>query len=421
LLSHLLCGLGLSGSGERFSQENQIQIIKALYQFSDDTTFGLAGYQASAKELYYKIGKKSLFDRLLVYFDDQHEVFDDLRRYPGSLMYHRSHLSHEPQPDVLLFYMPQQVELKYMRLFQLHLAGSACFLFPFLPKRASPLEIIENPHPLLLYFFPCAGTGRLSPPLTSLLQHFQFLQRECHPLSANIRLNQTFSSDNLPDFDLIADYFVNQIKTLDYYQYMTTHDPFDIRALDALPFLRKIALIRDPRDVVTSYYMREFVPQFGGRVLSASEKEQALFELMQIGFVNRKPNYFLRWPNLTTLANFFVNITESANTLVVKFEDLHHAEAETYQRILQWLGFDWHPLITLSPEQLAYYCHRGSIAHQTEGGVRSDNPEKPVIKQGVLTNCRKGETGDWKNHFTPALTAYCQAQIGAQLKVLGYS
>lgn len=413
--------MGLLDSGDRFSHENQVQILKALYQFPEESTFCLAGHKASAKELYYKLRKTSLFERFLVYFDDQHDVFDDTHRYPGSLMYHRSSLSEEPQPDLLLFYLPPQVELKSLRFYQQHLAGASRFLFPFVAKWEWPIEMIENPAPLLLYFFPCAGTGRLSAPLTHILQHFKFVQRECYSLSGNMLYHQTIASKEVPDFDFIGQYFADQVKSLDYYQYMVIHDPIDLQLIQAPALLRKIALIRDPRDVVTSFYMREFVPQFGGRVLSPAEKEAALFQLLESGFVNRKQGYFLRWPNLTTLADFFVKITEMANTWVIKFEDLHHREAETYQRLLKWLGFDWHPLMGLSSQQLSHYCHLGSIAHQTEGGIRSENPEKRVARQGVLTNCRKGETGDWKNHFSPALAAYCQEKIGAQLNVLGYA
>jgi hypothetical protein len=420
LFSHSFSGLGLLDSGDRFSEENQARLISALYQFPESMTFCLAGAQASAAGLYAKIRQTSLSERLLVYFDNIQDHYDELRRSPISLMYHRSLLSNEPRPDLLLFYMSAQFELEHMRFYQKNLEGAVQFVFPFIAKQDWKFEIIENPFPLLLYFFPCAGSSRISAPLASILNHFRFLQRESYALSANQLYNFAFEKEAVSDFDAVGKYFLSQVKSLDYYQYMIIHDPCSLHSFKECKFLRKIALIRDPRDVVTSYYMREFVPQFGSLHLSPQEKEKALFQLVNDGFINRKKNYFLRWPNLQTLANFFVELTQSPNTLVVRFEDLHHRERESYQRILKWLGFDWHPLVDLSPEQLATYCRLGALEYQAQGGLRSADPEKAVVKNGVLTACRKGETGDWKNHFSSALASHCQELIGAQLKLLSY-
>jgi len=417
---HAIIGLGIKETNLA-SEQALVQVMQALAQLPATHRFCLIGHQGSAQELYQRIQNSELSENLLVYFDEFHPNYNEKQRIPASLLYHRSHLSQEPKPDWLLFYLPKEEETDHMRFYLRNLEGPFRFILPFLNQGYWPQETVENPAPVLLYLFPGAGSSRLGSPMTILFKHFEWTQRTFHPLNSNLLFNQSIPQNQVISLEQANQYVNNQIDSLDFYQYMIVHDPFELKSISHHRYLRKIILIRDPRDVLTSFYFREFVPQFGNKKLNLAEKEADFLALMETGYLNRKKNYYLTWPNLQTMSDIFVQATEAPHTLVIKFEDLHHQEDETYQKILDWLGFAQHPLIQLSPEKLKQYQYTGSIAFQTQGAEKKQNEDEVVEFQGFLTSCRKGGTGDWRNHFTPALQKRCLELIGPQLDRLGYS
>lgn len=418
-MNQSVVGLGLSPEQPLNATTTLDNVVKALRQLPPHQRFCLVGFQCSAYPLYQRLEAEGMLANLDVYFDD-HPVFNAVLRSQQSILNHRSHLSDEPKPDWVIVYVPPETQISAMRFYLQNLAGPFHILLPYAPAGYYHLSAIESATPILVHLFPCVGTSRLIFPLDAFFRHFQWTIKFTNQIFNNHVLLQQCALDTVLSPAFLTEYYVSQLRGLDFYQYTFLHDYIDIKALDAMPWLRKVVLIRDPRDVVTSFYFREFVPQFGDPHMSETDKENHLLELLENGFLNSKCNYALKWPNICELTHMFVAALEAPHTLVIKFEDLHHHEAETYRKLLSWLGFSNHPFLSLTDQQMQQYVYLGSFEHQTGGQHKRGGEDKVFESQGNLTSCRKGVTGDWMNHFSPKVAERCQELIGPQLKQLGY-
>ena len=220
----------------------------------------------------------------------------------------------------------------------------------------------------------------------------------------------------------------------------------DRNHLAGLPAFRAFHVIRDPRDVIVSGYFshRNSHPTDGWpalaehrvRLLRASKEEGLFLEmafskerLLQIGhWQYTRPDVLeLKMETLTTntAATFcdiyaFLGMLERAprgigqralRRLVTTINVLN-------QRGRRYTPFHWplspvrFPLPNLSPERVEAIVRRKNFARLAGG--RRPGQEDPS------SHYRKGQAGDWRNHFTAEHAAYFEQHFGDLLVSLGY-
>ena len=173
--------------------------------------------------------------------------------------------------------------------------------------------------------------------------------------------------------------------------------------LDGLEF-RTVVLLRDPRDVVvslTKYVQREphhFHHRWYTEVLQTPD-ERLMASIR--GFTPDDPSV---WPLPSVGENLagYLAWQQSPNTIVVRFEDLIGARG----------GGDDERRLT-SIEQIGAHLGR-PLDRSTAAGVA----ERMYSRSS--STFRKGEIGDWRNHFTDVHRAAFKEVAGDLLVQMGY-
>jgi len=157
-------------------------------------------------------------------------------------------------------------------------------------------------------------------------------------------------------------------------------------------FPKVVYLIRDPRDVYVSYYF----------YLKNKLPENTTFK----EFLRKKDLYPSRWQ--THVESWL----DKPNTLILKYEDLLAEPVQKVSEIVDFVGFNF------SHEEIAAAVEKSTVKKMQEVeekfGRRAneeDNCEKFV---------RKGEKGDWKNHFDDEDLAFLIAEAGLTMKKCDY-
>jgi len=179
------------------------------------------------------------------------------------------------------------------------------------------------------------------------------------------------------------------------YQVVKAHDPF-------LPFYwdkQVIYLVRDGRDVLTSYYHYHNARVGTGITLS---------DLIE----SREPNPMGTWSShvLSWMQR------RGKRKLYVKYEDLISDTAATLSRMLAFM--DWSP----DQRSIADAVKRSSFRQlkQVEAthGWLHDSKAKAGEQRSFF---RKGEVGDWRNTFTDADATAFWRRHGKGMRALGYT
>ena len=216
--------------------------------------------------------------------------------------------------------------------------------------------------------------------------------------------------------------------------------------LAGLPSFRGFHVVRDPRDVVVSGYFShrnshptedwpELVPH--REKLQAVSKEEGLS--LEMDFSREWLDHMRDWdytrPDVLELKMEAVTVDPVASFEAIYdfFGILDHAAYGAIRRaftglvmklnVLNQRGRRFTPFHLplspfrfsqrrLTPAWVAYVVQRKSFERLSGGRAKG--------QENVQSHYRKGQPGDWRNHFTPAHTARFAQEFGDLLITLGY-
>uniref|UniRef100_A0A3P8XH24 Sulfotransferase n=1 Tax=Esox lucius TaxID=8010 RepID=A0A3P8XH24_ESOLU len=161
-----------------------------------------------------------------------------------------------------------------------------------------------------------------------------------------------------------------------------------------------LVMFRNPKDTVVSYY------HFSNNnpVLPTPESWESFFSDFLSGQVP--------WGSYFDHALGWEKRMEDSNVMIVTFEELKQDLSEGVRRVSEFFGF------SLSDAQVQAIAGESNFKAMKESSKESYGHMSNVI-------FRKGEVGDWKNHFTPAQSQEMDAafekhlagtKLGAKLK-----
>lgn len=390
---------------------------------------GLLGRCGSSAPFYQRLKDRALSDLVKACFDRHHPVVDSFN-LPDS------HLDRN-LVDTLMLVLPPGQEVEQIRFMVQKQKVHTSVILPF---TTTSFEIdfdltqlnLNNKHPILFVYYPCAGTNRMSPSVAKILEHYRWKFQHCHSLIFNSRFLDGIEWESASVLDAMQNALDRQIgariRELDYGEVLQTHDPVSISRLADIRDLRTVYLIRDPRDIVISMYFRLYGTKenvgCGTYIGELNEelKEARLLAMFEGGEFQRSGCYVNHFPDLKWIASNFAAGISQANIKLIKFEDLHRSPSDVYRGLISWLGFDKEPFIPpLSDKELEEIIHLGSFELQTKGlRQRGEESSAVVMQNGVQTSCRKGVPGDWRQHFSARVKARCKELIGNELIYLGY-
>lgn len=415
-------GLGLSLTDEDWL----VKLLGKLLQFVRSNAgdkiavYGEDGIGEPIVDALRRIGLSSL---VVGHFAPDHRQFDSFNKHPELL---------PAGVKLILVAMSREKSLRAIQFVATTLRQTPSFLCPFADTGTEPAPSILQSAPILVYCFPCAGTNRFWPPLHWIFERLGKRIKAIDGLIRNCRYNYfaSLSDSGLPTQNDVDAYCREQIKYLDFDDVVCVHDPLSVAGLIDRPDLKIVILLRDPRDIIVSYYYRLFDGRYRQNEKRVEPKEDenshrraGLMRIMKGGVLQHSPNYFLIWPSVREMVSNFVDAIRFKQAFAVRFEDLHRDALETYRAVLNWLGIEPKSLFGLDlPDALLQkVVTLGSFEHQTAGQIRRGEDRSVVfMRNGVQTSCRKGIPGEWRTHFDPIVKEHFKSETGNGLVELGY-
>ena len=346
-----------------------------------------------------------------------HETYNTFNRSQQDLI-------KSSQNDFCLVFSPPS---EYYSVSPLLSRSKATFIFPFHdsfldhPKPNSP--------PILLHLFPFAGTGRFLPVIKDLLKKLYHIHITSGTLpltdpdyAASFKNSEQVKEQKKSIMNHCQSVLNNRIAELQsgegYYYHSPPINPNDFPTST----YNTIYLIRDPRDLYVSCYHNHILnpKDFKNKddIFNNLSKENSFLALFEKGICRKHSNYCNLFPSLEETLDSFQHAVkkENSNFEVIRFEDLHSKANDTYKKLLtKYDFFSEKTRSTLTDESLDESISLGSFKTQTKGILERGNKGNVFV-----SGCRKGVTGDWKNHFTPLIKKKFKEIAGEALIRLGY-
>ncbi len=280
-------------------------------------------------------------------------------------------------------------------------------VLPGFRESRAPLRRFEDAAPTVAYFFPFAGTGRIQEPFLELARRLGRVYVPFRSLNTNPRRAAAHwrRGGYVPAADMAA-HLRAATAALSHFEFMYVHQIHSLAALDDCPGIKVLALIRDPRDILTSRMVAE--PEFERRCIQAMRAPTSHFH---------RADHTLMWPSLRQMIDGFCHVLDRENMRFIRFEDLHRRPRQAYREALAWLGWLPDPFVELDDAALDRILYLGSFERQT-GGRRKRGDNRAGWDPG--SNCRKGVVGDWRNHWTEPMKDVFKEIAGESLIALGY-
>ncbi|NUB05040.1 sulfotransferase domain-containing protein [Azospirillum sp. Vi22] len=415
------------------------QLVEFLIRERPGRRIAVFGHRQSAMETVAGLQASEAASRLVAHYDDEHIAIDPLNRRRdrayGDYAAGRAF-------DCAVLVMPQAPCRDTIR-YLVDVCGLPVeLLVPTNVTDGATLERDERyplvgtvprnaeralSSPMVLVVPPCAGTHRLMPPMQAILQHYGWLERSYMSLIQNTYyLSRYRAPAPVPPFERLDELHTQIAKDaaetvhafarlLNHWEFMWVHDA----GLDLTRFADiggpVVVLMRDPRDIINSYYFRYFKD-------SPETREQNFLTLLDGVTFMGTPKYHFRWPSAKYWTDSYLDVLGRENYYILRFEDLHNDPVRTYRRLLTDLGLDRDPITPMSDAKLRDCIKLGTFEHQTGGRASrgEDRREIVLLPNGIETSCRKGVTGDWRNNFTPRVVERFKELTGDALVRLGY-
>ena len=277
---------------------------------------------------------------------------------------------------------------------------------------------LENPRPILVCAYPCAGTNRFTPTFLHLLEHLKWQIFWFSPFMRNTHVllsSRTETGYQVPALEDADEAIYWRARTLDYLTCMTVHEWLSLRRCVDLD-CSIVVLMRDPRDIINSYFWHT-------RPESELSDEAHLLQIIDgyTRFHFGEAAYAFHWPNAARLVESFVVAMRSQNMHVIRFEDLHTNHEAALAHLMSRLGLGANPLMPISAETYSRAAYLGSFEYQTGGRRRrgEDHAGRPGGEHSGIST-RKGVVGDWRSSFTPRAVERFKELTGNALVTLGY-
>lgn len=171
-----------------------------------------------------------------------------------------------------------------------------------------------------------------------------------------------------------------------------THTPSDPRLLRG----RVVYVLRDPRDVLVSYYHHH-------------RRRVQGFNLSLSAFVRKEDTYPCPWD---VHVRGWLEGPRRERIFVVRYEELRADTAGGLAQILQFCA------VPHTPANIERAVRLSDFKRMKE--VEQAFPEnKPVYEKGA-TFVRRGKVGGWRDELSAADIAYLQERLGPTMKAYGY-
>jgi hypothetical protein len=157
---------------------------------------------------------------------------------------------------------------------------------------------------------------------------------------------------------------------------------------------RAIYLVRDPRDVMVSYYYHR------------QRKTQQQLGLSIDEYVEANDTWPCDWGEHVS---GWLDHADSPDVLLLRYEDLKTDTKESFRRIADFCD------LRLTDEELADYIERSSFSNMRQAEAAAGSPEA-----GDLRFTRKGVVGDWRNELSPESVALIEQRYGTLMRRLDY-
>ncbi len=307
-------------------------------------------------------------------------------------------------------------------------------VYPFASIPLIPIASLEkrvDPF-ITLTGFVC-GSGRFMPGFKKLMsltgcKKYDHHGRS-HPLAGNARFVQNFRKKHTGELDYYPVLFnaaQSVADSLSYFEWADIHWPASVQKLCENGGIRVLFLGRDPRDHLISmyYFLRRST---AGLMLSAperacpnadlflddSKKEEGLIACIEGKYRKDIPNRGYYIPPVDLLVENMCYSQKSNDAYLVRFENVHAAHREEFQKVFHWLDLDPSILQPIRYEDYEEAAGRGVYKREVKAGEDANE----FSKKGWV---RKGVPGDWINHFTPKVKECFKSRVGQGLIELGY-
>jgi len=177
------------------------------------------------------------------------------------------------------------------------------------------------------------------------------------------------------------------LQTLDSPKLVKTHLRFEDLSKAAHDHLKIVYVVRNPKDMLVSYYHFYRANRVFGSFPGNFSDYLKLFYENKIDY----GNYFDHLRSWTTAQK-----EKEAKILIVKYEDLLKNKKNEIKRIAEFLQK------SLSDEAIQKIVDHTAFAEMKQNPTVNNQVPGSSINPKVAAFMRKGEIGDWKNHFTVA-------------------
>jgi len=273
--------------------------------------------------------------------------------------------------------------------------------------------------PIIIYSFPYTGVNRFIHQLNFFAQRLGW-ERQDLLIHNNLKHSKKYFSknDSKSYIKNTSNIISGLIKHLDYFQYFNTLNWSFLTEVLNNKENNYVILMRDPRDIITSYYY--FSDQPGQNLLykNCSTIEAKLFTLLKGHFKylpNLIPAYFLAWPSINEMMDLFLSILNLDYVHIIRFEDLHNNNTKTMKNLLTNLGLYPSIFQDFTEDNFIQSEYLSSFEYQTQNQQKRNPKNKKII-----ASCRKGVVGDWRSLFTSKIVDYIKETTGDKLIKLGY-
>lgn len=167
---------------------------------------------------------------------------------------------------------------------------------------------------------------------------------------------------------------------------------------------RAFFVLRDPRDVVVSWY---FSGKHSHRSAEGIDEIRPSLQRLPVteGFCYMIDR-LQEWGSFEAQRSWVGAERGDPHVKIFRYEDLARQPASFVEQLLAWLE------IRPTPPELAALIRRHSFS--VHAGNRLQGTED------VDSHYRKGVAGDWENHFNPAIIAHFETVTGDLVERLGY-
>src|SRR5574341_635303 len=171
-------------------------------------------------------------------------------------------------------------------------------------------------------------------------------------------------------------------------RFFSTHAPYDPA------FSRVIYVMRDPRDVMVSYW-------YHTKLMKPS------FDLSLEDFIVSDD----QWPNLWHEHVKGWVLEKHERVFVMKYEDLMANTFSATKKMLDFINYQFDEQIVLHAVEMSKFEKMKSL-EEKYGSGRLDESLKGFV--------RKGKSGSWRDEINPDILAILEKKFGSVMKAVGY-